>query len=105
VAQAASAWGELKVKEKLLNAAYVLLFLAGVACVAIRCSGVVAPDLYYWAICEAPGMGYLHEGPFDTRQEAVDAGFDLEEEFARFGIYLECEVRTQEQRPLVLKQL
>jgi hypothetical protein len=65
----------------------------------------VAPELRYWAICEAPGFGYLHEGPFDSAEEAKAAIYDLQQFYGATGLYLDCEIRTQEKQPLLLKYL
>ncbi len=75
---------------------FVLGFMLGVAC-----TEPTGPPVEYWAICEAPWKGGVHSGPFDTYQEAVDEAYWLEVFYGDvWGIYLDCEVRIREERPL-----
>jgi hypothetical protein len=89
----------LKVRNSVWVTAFAAIAIVTLGFFLTFCDGVVSPDRYYWAICEAPGYGYIHEGPYDTRQAALDRAWELEDFYRQAGIYLDCEIREQAGAP------
>lgn len=62
----------------------------------LACGNPTGPEVYYWIVCESPGVGWVQDGPFDSYREAYEAGQDEEKMWRElFGIYMDCDVRTQ----------